>query len=94
MRFPIVVLATSSCVHAAWLRWSVDREAVWAPQETGHITDNSQTGWTPMPTPAPGAQNDGEAVLELLKRQTTEKDWTNSKTCGWFSGISCKWELW
>ncbi|KAI3316530.1 hypothetical protein HD806DRAFT_424704 [Xylariaceae sp. AK1471] len=89
MRSAILVLATSSCAHAAWLRWSVNREAVWAAQETGHVTESDLVGWTPIPTPAPGVRKDSEVVLDLLlKRASTETDWTNSETCGWFSGIS------
>ncbi|KAI0108567.1 hypothetical protein GGR51DRAFT_119734 [Nemania sp. FL0031] len=88
MRFAIVALAASSCVHAAWLKWSANREEIWAAQETGHATESKQIGWTPIPTPAPGVRSDGEVVLDLLRRQTSKTDWTNSETCGWFSGVS------
>ncbi|KAJ8127034.1 hypothetical protein O1611_g6603 [Lasiodiplodia mahajangana] len=88
MRSVIVVLAASSCAHAAWLKWSANREEIWAAQETGYATESDQIGWTPIPTPAPGVRSDGEVVLDLLKRQTSKTDWTNSETCGWFSGIS------
>ncbi|KAI0439367.1 hypothetical protein F4803DRAFT_47850 [Xylaria telfairii] len=88
MKSAIVLLASSSCAHAAWLRWSVNREAVRPAQETGRIAETAQIGWTPIPTPAPGVRSDGEVVLDLLKRQTSKTDWTNSETCGWFSGIS------
>ncbi|GAP90765.1 putative carcinoembryonic antigen-related cell adhesion molecule 3 [Rosellinia necatrix] len=83
-----VFLATASCVQGAWLRWSVNHDTVWAPQKTGDITESTQIGWTPIPTPAPGVRSDGRVVLDLLRRQTTKTDWTNSETCGWFSGIS------
>ncbi|RYC57375.1 hypothetical protein CHU98_g8826 [Xylaria longipes] len=88
MKFAILLLASSSCAHAAWLRWSVNREAVRPAQETGRVAESNQIGWTPIPTPAPGVRSDGEVVLDLLKRQTSKTDWTNSETCGWFSGIS------
>ncbi|KAH8166227.1 hypothetical protein CIB48_g1988 [Xylaria polymorpha] len=88
MKSAILLLASSSCAHAAWLRWSVNREAVRPAQETGRIAETDQIGWTPIPTPAPGVRSDGEVVLDLLKRQTSKTDWTNSETCGWFSGIS------
>ncbi|KAI0491018.1 hypothetical protein F4859DRAFT_31360 [Xylaria cf. heliscus] len=88
MKSAILLLASSSCAHAAWLRWSVNREAVRPAQETGRFTESSQLGWTPVPTPAPGVRSDGEVVLDMLKRQTSKTDWTNSETCGWFAGIS------
>ncbi|KAI1111911.1 hypothetical protein F5Y14DRAFT_286586 [Nemania sp. NC0429] len=88
MRPAILLLAASGCVHAAWLRWSVDREEVWPARETGHIAESNQIGWTPKPTPAPGVRSDNEAVLDLFRRKTSETDWTNSETCGWFSGVS------
>ncbi|KAJ2989190.1 hypothetical protein NUW58_g3600 [Xylaria curta] len=88
MRSAVLLLASSSCAHAAWLRWSANSEVVWPAQETGHVTKSNQIGWTPIPTPAPGVRKDGEVVLDLLKRQTSKTDWTNSETCGWFSGIS------
>ncbi|TRX88252.1 hypothetical protein FHL15_010877 [Xylaria flabelliformis] len=88
MKFAIILLASSSCTHAAWLRWSVNREAVRPAQETGRVTESNQIGWTPIPTPAPGVRSDGEVVLDMLKRQTSKTDWTNSETCGWFAGVS------
>ncbi|KAI8630223.1 hypothetical protein F5Y19DRAFT_429393 [Xylariaceae sp. FL1651] len=87
MRFGILLLASSGCTYASWLRWSVNREVVWAAQETSHATKSEQVGWTPIPTPAPGVRKDGEVVLDLLRRRSTT-DWTNPETCGWFSGIS------
>ncbi|KAI0877572.1 hypothetical protein GGS24DRAFT_446823 [Hypoxylon argillaceum] len=80
MRYAISLLATSSCADAAWLRWSVNRERVWAARETGHVKQADHLGWTPIPTPAPGLKKDREAVLET--------EWENSNTCGWFAGIS------
>ncbi|KAI0546671.1 hypothetical protein F4679DRAFT_575341 [Xylaria curta] len=88
MKFAIILLASSSCTHAAWLRWSVNREAVRPAQETGRVAESNQIGWTPIPTPAPGVRSDGEVVLDMLKRQTSKTDWTNSETCGWFAGVS------
>ncbi|KAI0536608.1 hypothetical protein GGR58DRAFT_384741 [Xylaria digitata] len=88
MRSTILLLVASGCTHANWLRWSVNREIVWAAQETNHVMESNDMGWTPIPTPAPGAQSDGEAVLDLLRRQASETDWTNSETCGWFSALS------
>ncbi|KAI0977238.1 hypothetical protein F4678DRAFT_7128 [Xylaria arbuscula] len=88
MRSTTFFLAASSCVHATWLRWSVNHEPVWAAQETAQVTDSDHTGWTPIPTPAPGARNEGDAVLDLLRRQISKTDWTNSETCGWYAGIS------
>ncbi|KAI1421348.1 hypothetical protein F5Y12DRAFT_34387 [Xylaria sp. FL1777] len=88
MRSTTLLLAALSCAHATWLRWSVNREPVWAAEETGHITDGDQNGWTPIPTPAPGVRSDGDVVLDLLRRQTSTTNWTNSQTCGWYSGIS------
>ncbi|KAI0874566.1 hypothetical protein GGS24DRAFT_333320 [Hypoxylon argillaceum] len=87
MRSAIVLIAASSCAHAAWLRWSANREEIWAAQETNHVAGSNQIGWTPKPTPAPGARSEGEVVMDLLRRQTSTK-WENSETCGWFSGIS------
>ncbi|KAI3339737.1 hypothetical protein F4824DRAFT_454597 [Ustulina deusta] len=88
MRPTAFLLAASGCAHATWLRWSVNREQVWAAQETGDITESDHSGWTPIPTPAPGLRSEGEAVLDLLRRQTSETDWTNPETCGWFAGVS------
>ncbi|KAF2971826.1 hypothetical protein GQX73_g1730 [Xylaria multiplex] len=88
MRSTILLLVAPGYTYANWLRWSVNREVVWAAQETNHVSDSDDMGWTPIPTPAPGVQSDGEAVLDLLRRQTSETDWTNSKTCGWFSALS------
>ncbi|KAI0433029.1 hypothetical protein F5Y09DRAFT_300103 [Xylaria sp. FL1042] len=88
MRSIALLLAASSCAHATWLRWSVNREPVWAAQETARITESDPTGWTPIPTPAPGVRSDGDIVLDLLRRQKSTTDWTNSETCGWYSGIS------
>ncbi|TGJ83514.1 hypothetical protein E0Z10_g5268 [Xylaria hypoxylon] len=88
MRSTILLLAASSCAHANWLRWSVNREPVWAAQETSYVTESDDSGWTPIPTPAPGVRSDSEVVLDLLKRQTSETEWTNSETCGWFSALS------
>ncbi|KAK9418442.1 hypothetical protein SUNI508_08169 [Seiridium unicorne] len=86
----LVVLAASS-TRAAWLKWSVDSTPTWKPpQETGLSEDGSGlVGWTPKPTQAPGHRTEGEAVLELLRRDTfTTTNWTNSETCGWVSGVS------
>ncbi|KAK6062654.1 hypothetical protein SCUP234_00366 [Seiridium cupressi] len=86
----LVVLAASS-TRAAWLKWSVDSTPTWMPpQETGLSEDGSGlVGWTPKPTQAPGHRTEGEAVLELLRRDTfTTTNWTNSETCGWVSGVS------
>ncbi|KAI1819627.1 hypothetical protein F4861DRAFT_526365 [Xylaria intraflava] len=88
VRIVTSLLVAAGCARATWLRWSVNHETVWAAKETGHVTKSEQVGWTPRPTPAPGVRSDGEVVLDLLKRQSTETDWTNSETCGWFSGIS------
>ncbi|KAI1266554.1 hypothetical protein F5Y18DRAFT_360780 [Xylariaceae sp. FL1019] len=88
MMLALLLLATLSCVDAAWLRWSVNREPVWAAQETGLATVTDEVGWTPIPTPAPGLRKDGEDVLELLRRGSSTTDWENSNTCGWFAGIS------
>ncbi|KAJ8119700.1 hypothetical protein ONZ43_g3407 [Nemania bipapillata] len=87
MRSAIVLFAATSCANAAWLRWSANREEIWAAQETSPVIGSNQIGWTPKPTPAPGSRSDGEVVLDLLRRQTSTK-WENSETCGWFSGIS------
>ncbi|KAI0143707.1 hypothetical protein GGR57DRAFT_342391 [Xylariaceae sp. FL1272] len=87
MKLVALLLATLSCVDAAWLRWSVNREPVWAAQETSLATTTDEVGWTPIPTPAPGIRKDGKDVLELLRRGSTT-DWENSNTCGWFAGIS------
>ncbi|KAI0814591.1 hypothetical protein GGR55DRAFT_438667 [Xylaria sp. FL0064] len=88
MRSIAFLLAASSCAHATWLRWSVNHEPVWAAQETARLTESDSTGWTPIPTPAPGVRSDGDVVLDLLRRQKSTTDWTNSETCGWYSGIS------
>ncbi|KAI1776248.1 hypothetical protein F4818DRAFT_440614 [Hypoxylon cercidicola] len=62
--------------------------AAWLPQETG-IVSGVQPGWTPKPTPAPGAaQPESERVLGLLLKRETQGNWTNSLTCGWMSGVS------
>ncbi|KAI0397312.1 hypothetical protein F5Y17DRAFT_416079 [Xylariaceae sp. FL0594] len=89
MRISVLLLAIASSTQATWLRWSVNRELVWAAQETGLVTNIDQTtGWTPIPTPAPGLRKDSEIVLDLLRRDTKQTNWTNSQTCGWLSGIS------
>ncbi|KAI1360044.1 hypothetical protein F5Y08DRAFT_59978 [Xylaria arbuscula] len=91
MRSTIILLAAAAAsgANATWLRWSVNRDPVWAAQETGHISESETTGWTPIPTPAPGVRSEGEMVLDLLRRaKTSETEWTNSNTCGWFSGVS------
>ncbi|CAJ2507128.1 Uu.00g083140.m01.CDS01 [Anthostomella pinea] len=88
MRSSVLLLAASSCTHAAWLRWSNNRELEWSPQETSNVADSSQVGWTPKPTPAPGVKSDIEVVVDLLMRRQETTNWTNSETCGWFSGIS------
>ncbi|KAI0199313.1 hypothetical protein F4808DRAFT_461871 [Astrocystis sublimbata] len=88
MKSTILLLAASGSANAAWLRWSVNSEAVRPAQETGRIAESTQIGWTPIPTPAPGVRSDGEVVIDLLKRQRSKTDWTNSETCGWVSGIS------
>ncbi|KAI1333667.1 hypothetical protein F5Y15DRAFT_404405 [Xylariaceae sp. FL0016] len=87
MKSTIILFALIGGAHSAWLRWSVNREPVWTPQETGRATQVDAVGWSPVPTPAPGVVT-GEVVLDLFKRQTTSNNWTNSETCGWFSGVS------
>lgn len=89
------LLLAAGSVNAAWLKWTVDSSPTWQlPQETGSINEIDGTvGWTPKPTQAPGHRSQGDLVLELLKRDTfTTTNWTNSETCGWVSGVSCK--LW
>ncbi|KAI1327756.1 hypothetical protein F5Y16DRAFT_184973 [Xylariaceae sp. FL0255] len=93
MKFGVTLLTTASCAQAAWLRWSVNRDAVWAAQETSGAKTEQPVGWSPMPTPAPGLRTPEEEVIELLRRgsdsgSSSSTDWENSNTCGWFSGIS------
>jgi hypothetical protein len=72
-------------------------------KETGVSKVDDATGWTPKPTEAPGTVSDSKAVLELLRRNEAAAEiqardgisytWTNSKTCGWYAGMSCKFAL-
>ncbi|KAI0101580.1 hypothetical protein GGR51DRAFT_321995 [Nemania sp. FL0031] len=91
MRFVILLLGTSQYVHAAWLRWSNNRENVWAAQETVRVGQDP-VGWTPVPTPAPGGRKESQVALEKLKRQAEPSvpgsELGNPDTCGWFSGAS------
>ncbi|KAI2608708.1 uncharacterized protein GGS25DRAFT_521880 [Hypoxylon fragiforme] len=89
----LLAFAASCCiVGAEWFRWSAGDEYVLSamPQETGIASARAEVGWTPMPTPAPGAaEPEGNRVLNvLLQREETTTNWTNSETCGWFSGVS------
>lgn len=95
MRRSILALAASSCLASA--TWNNGRDlgiGIPSPvRETGAL--NAQvdaTGWTPRPTEPPGQ----EAVMELLRRRRglgrrqETNTWVNDRTCGWFSGYSCK----
>ncbi|KAI1075893.1 hypothetical protein F5B20DRAFT_369354 [Whalleya microplaca] len=76
-------------VNAGWTRWSGERKPAWMPQETDYASSEGEAqGWTPKPTPAPGAMSEAEQVLEALQRRSTKTVWTNGKTCGWISGSS------
>ncbi|ETS82817.1 hypothetical protein PFICI_04693 [Pestalotiopsis fici W106-1] len=89
MRSLLLIACAAGSTSAAWLKWTDHSTPTWKPpQETG-VADiaGSTTGWTPKPTQGPGHRSKSEVVLELLRRDATT-DWTNSKTCGWFSGIS------
>ncbi|KAI0377965.1 hypothetical protein F5Y04DRAFT_284431 [Hypomontagnella monticulosa] len=88
----LLVLATLFCaVGADWFRWpgGSDNTPSWTPQETGRVVETDQIGWTPKPTPAPGiATPDNERVLDLLRRDNSTTEWTNSQTCGWMPSVS------
>ncbi|RYP04121.1 hypothetical protein DL764_004668 [Monosporascus ibericus] len=93
MKYTALLVAGASCASARWLRWSGRGDPVWTPQETGLAVEDDQPGWTPKPTPAPGARkSDQDLVVEYLKRQDSSRasrnTWTNEQTCGWFSGTS------
>ncbi|KAI1849378.1 hypothetical protein JX266_004873 [Neoarthrinium moseri] len=90
MRLTIFLISALCGVDAAWLRWTEDSNPSWKPpRETASATLDGASGWTPRPTQAPGVKSEGEAVLELLRRDTfTTTNWTNSETCGWVSGSS------
>ncbi|KAI1127956.1 hypothetical protein F5Y10DRAFT_241832, partial [Nemania abortiva] len=92
MRLAILLLGTSRCALAAWLRWSVNRESVWAARETTLAGQADQVGWTPIPTPAPGLRKESQIALERLKRQAAtsafDLEAANPDTCGWSSGAS------
>jgi hypothetical protein len=110
MRSSILVLAASgSLVQGNWLRWSLTQGrdlsglAYIPPKETGSVASQteSSSGWTPMPTPAPGLMSAAERVLNILlgrsdetleKRANTTNSWENDHTCGWVSGISCEYK--
>ncbi|KAI0166944.1 hypothetical protein GGR52DRAFT_556247 [Hypoxylon sp. FL1284] len=97
---PIVVVFFCCCfvANAAWLRqlggdgsggqpsWVARRTSI----DAGTPHETLQIGWTPKPTPAPGAQLEGERALDLLLgRRTMSYNWTNSITCGWVANLSC-----
>ncbi|KAF3026633.1 hypothetical protein E8E14_014471 [Neopestalotiopsis sp. 37M] len=89
MRSLLLIACAAGSTSAAWLKWTDHSTPTWKPpQETG-VADatDSTTGWTPKPTQGPGSKSKGEVVLDLLRRDTTT-EWTNSKTCGWLSGVS------
>ncbi|RYP46854.1 hypothetical protein DL768_006993 [Monosporascus sp. mg162] len=87
MKYTALLVAGASCASARWLRWSGRGDPVWTPQETGLAVEDDQLGWTPKPTPAPGARkSDQDLVVEYLKRQDSSRasrnTWTNEQTCG------------
>lgn len=84
----LAIFAALCCfVAAEWLA-TVPTTLSRIAKETSHVSEGVQVGWTPKPTPAPGAAlSEGDLVLELLKRQETS-NWTNSETCGWTAGLS------
>lgn len=103
-----LLVAGAGLTAARWLRWSDDEQPTWIPQETGALpvagrggADQGLLGWTPKPTPAPGARkSDQDLVVEYLRRRqdgssspesgSSSNTWTNEQTCGWFKGTSCK----
>ncbi|RYP74269.1 hypothetical protein DL771_003090 [Monosporascus sp. 5C6A] len=92
MKYTALLVAGASCASARWLRWSGRGDPVWTPQETGLPVEDDQLGWTPKPTPAPGARkSDQDIVVEYLKRQdssrTSRNTWTNEQTCA--SAFTC-----
>ncbi|XXH00103.1 hypothetical protein Hte_006445 [Hypoxylon texense] len=89
MLLPIIA-ALCCVVSAGWLRQlgGGDDGQSWIARETDIATDSFQTGWSPKPTPAPGAQSETGRVLDLLLKRETTSNWTNSETCGWISGVS------
>ncbi|RYO73740.1 hypothetical protein DL766_000584 [Monosporascus sp. MC13-8B] len=92
MKYTALLVAGASCASARWLRWSSRGDPVWTPQETGLAVEDGQVGWTPQPTPAPGARkSDQDLVVEYLKRQdssrTSRNTWTNEQTCA--SAFTC-----
>lgn len=93
MLLPIIA-ALCCVVSAGWLRQlggGDDGQLSWIARETaGTATEGAQIGWTPKPTSAPRAQPETERVLDLLLKRETAGNWTNSVTCGWMSGVSCK----
>lgn len=93
MKAALALLVTvASMASGAWLKWTADTEATWYPAvETGAVAHEMDAGWSPKPTAAPGIVGQGEAILELLRRDdATTTNWTNSETCGWVSGVSCQ----
>lgn len=100
MRASLLLVAASSCLAGASLvKLAGDVEPFNAhfPRETGSSKVDEKKGWTPKPTPAPGAWSRAEEVLKCLVRRddgddkkTATTDWENDETCGWYSGTSCK----
>ncbi|RYP65099.1 hypothetical protein DL769_006421 [Monosporascus sp. CRB-8-3] len=92
MKYTALLVAGASCASARWLRWSGRGDPVWTPQETGLAVEDDHLGWTPKPTPAPGARkSDQDLVVEYLKRQDSSRasrnTWTNEQTCA--SAFTC-----
>ena len=88
---------SSPCVSARWLRWSAGEQPTVIPRETGAVPVSAGQGWTPKPTPPPGARkSDQDRVVEYLGRRQdasgnspSRNTWTDEQTCGWFKGTSC-----
>ena len=64
----VLLLAGSGpCVSARWLRWSANEQPTIIPRETGAVPVSAGQGWTPKPTPPPGARkSDQDRVVEYL----------------------------
>ena len=94
----LLLAGSASCASARWLRWSADEQPTVIPRETGAVPVSAGQGWTPKPTPPPGARkSDQDRVVEYLGRRQdasgnspSRNTWTDEQTCGWFKGTSCK----
>ncbi|KAI0119041.1 hypothetical protein F4814DRAFT_458437 [Daldinia grandis] len=87
MRLPIRLILAAVCCFIAG---SVGAGISSFPRETGAVAGAAiRAGWSPKPTPAPGAAKPEEDhVLDVLLVRGHTNLWTNNETCGWIPGPS------